>query len=132
MSVTHKELSDLMEFGRLIYTLNGEAVALDEGVVNIATPEEIQYVDLDADGGAPDPIAPDGWEYLTGFTGQYSYNGNTMHPSEFIGGRLADHILSNPGYYVAVEIDALDWSIEGTTDIHAEPIGWGILHYIGS
>lgn len=43
-----------------------------------------------------------GWSLLKGFTAQYLYSGALMHPSEFVGGRLAVHILRNPGYYCAV------------------------------
>lgn len=43
------------------------------------------------------------WELLTGFTGQYgSKSGAGMHSSEFIGGRLAWHLLDTPGVYVAL------------------------------
>ncbi len=45
-----------------------------------------------------------GWTLESGWTGQYSYNGPCMHPSEFIGGALAEHILATPGYWVAVVI----------------------------
>ncbi len=45
---------------------------------------------------------PDGWELLTGWTGQYGYNGPHMHSSEFIGGGLEAHIRETPGVYVAV------------------------------
>lgn len=46
-----------------------------------------------------------GWELLRGWTGQYGYNGPVMHPSEYVGGKLARHILETPGYYVAVAVD---------------------------
>lgn len=42
------------------------------------------------------------WTLLSGFTGQYGYNGPTMHTSEYIGGGLERHILSHPGCYVAI------------------------------
>lgn len=60
-----------------------------------------------------------GWEVLRGFTGQYSYNGVVMHPSEFIGGYLEDHILDHPGLYVAVVVE---------TDDDDEPAGWAVLY----
>ena len=61
-----------------------------------------------------------GWEVLTGWTGQYGYNGPIMHESEFIGGKLADHIRETPGVYVrlAVEITPPD------EDSESESIGW--------
>lgn len=56
------------------------------------------------------------WELLSGFTGQYGYNGPMMHPSEYIGGALAKHILSTPGVYCAV------------ADPDGE--GWYVAHYL--
>lgn len=47
---------------------------------------------------------PEGWSLLEGFTGQYSYNGPVMHPSEFIGGGLERHIRETPGHYVAITV----------------------------
>lgn len=35
-----------------------------------------------------------GWELETGWTGQYSYHGPCMHPSEYVGGALAQHVLT--------------------------------------
>mgnify|MGYP006958837834 CR=1 FL=1 len=42
------------------------------------------------------------WSLLDGYSGQSGYSGPIMHASEYIGGRLADDILSQPGYYVAL------------------------------
>lgn len=47
------------------------------------------------------------WEALTGYTSQHGYRGAVMHSSEFLGGRLADDILSTPGVYVVVTVDVL-------------------------
>lgn len=48
-----------------------------------------------------------GWTAETGWTGQHgNHKGNpVMHVSEFIGGSLAEHILSTPGYWVACAVD---------------------------
>jgi hypothetical protein len=75
------------------------------------------------------------WEFFsTGYTGQYGYRGPIMHNSEFIGGRLADDILSTPGVYAAV---VADWSCGEDSDDcedsgcdHAE--GWAVVRLIGS
>lgn len=64
-------------------------------------------------------IISDEWEALTGFTGQYSYNGAVMHASEYLGGGLARHVLDNPGTYVVVAVEVLD--------DHDHPAGWAIL-----
>jgi hypothetical protein len=63
-------------------------------------------------------VRSEGWEPQTGWTGQYSYHGPVMHPSEFIGGPLADHIAETPGLWVAVEVTCDD----------GESAGWAILH----
>jgi hypothetical protein len=47
-----------------------------------------------------------GWTVEFGWSGQNSgkYNGPVMHVSEFIGGSLAEHILTTPGYWVACAV----------------------------
>lgn len=47
-----------------------------------------------------------------------------MHASEFIGGDLERHILSNPGLYVAVVVDGL--RTEETDD--DDNIGWAVAY----
>lgn len=49
-----------------------------------------------------------GWELLTGWSGQWGYHGPEMHPSEYIGGDLAAHILATPGYWVTVAVSYPD------------------------
>ncbi len=63
-----------------------------------------------------------GWHALNGYSGQDRYAGPIMHPSEYIGGRMADDILSTPGTYVAVVVTDLD-------DDEGEPYGWAVLRY---
>lgn len=55
----------------------------------------------DLTGGAIEGL-PDGWQLLTGFSGQWAYRGPDFHTSEYIGGGLARHILETPGDYVAL------------------------------
>lgn len=60
-----------------------------------------------------------GWDGLmTGWTGQYGYNGCCMHRSEFVGGALEEWILENPGLYCVVAIYELD----------GEPESWAIAY----
>lgn len=67
------------------------------------------------------------WEtWSQGYTGQDSYNGPVMHNSEFLGGRMAQDLLDEPGVYV---LTAAEWSPDeddenGDTDLYAE--GWVI------
>ena len=85
------------------------------------------YVGTDSDGQISDGHESDmisdlnrqGWSVETGWSGQYSYSGPIMHPSEFIGRYMADHILDNPGFWVACEVTTLDTE---------EPAGWVLLH----
>jgi hypothetical protein len=84
------------------------------------------YVDTDEDGqilGAHEQemiesVKCQGWELLSGWTGQYCYHGPIMHPSEFVGGRLAKHILETPGLYCAVSVE--------TNDNDELPAGWAV------
>jgi hypothetical protein len=69
-------------------------------------------------------IMGEGWEALTGYTGQYAYNGAVMHQSEYIGGGLADDILNTPGTYVVVVVNVL------TLDEDEEPAGWAVLRHV--
>lgn len=62
------------------------------------------------------------WVPETGWTGQYGYNGSVMHDSEFVGGRIADHVLSTPGYWKAVPADHY------APDEDAVSEGWVLLH----
>lgn len=48
-------------------------------------------------------IWSDEWEAITGYSGQHGYSGPCMHPSEFLGGRMAGDVLDTPGVYVLVE-----------------------------
>lgn len=47
-----------------------------------------------------------GWELETGWTGQQGDHRNNplLHPSEYIGGRLEEHIRETPGLWVAVPV----------------------------
>lgn len=52
-----------------------------------------------------------GWETITdGMSGQYSYNGPIMHPSEYIGRRIGEELLrlaeDGPVTFVAVVVES--------------------------
>jgi hypothetical protein len=123
----YKELDELMDFGRTIHVH-------EDGSVTTDGPDcgEVLVLDIDGDGGADDPTPYDvqmylgrGWSLLSGFTGQYGYNGPIMHSSEFIGGRLADYILTVPGYYCNVVVDAYPIS----EDAESENVGWAVAYH---
>lgn len=56
------------------------------------------------------------WEAISGYSGQYSYNGPVMHESEYLGGAIEQHILDNPGIYAITEATY-------TTDADGNEIG---------
>lgn len=69
-------------------------------------------------------ILSDDWEaFSAGYTGQWGYNGPVMHQSEFIGGALADDILSSPGMYVVCTVEVLP----SDDDPEPLPAGWIVL-----
>lgn len=106
-------LDRVMEFDHVIRVHeNGEVT---DDVAAVWAPE---VYDNSEDGGPEDVhVSPDAWRLLSGFTGQWGYGGPVMHPSEFIGGALAEHILETPGYWVAVIVKDADGDI-----------GWAVAH----
>ena len=63
------------------------------------------------------------WSALTGYTGQYGYNGAVLHASEYFGGGLARDVLATPGTYVVVVVSVLP----DDDDPEPEPAGWTVL-----
>jgi hypothetical protein len=61
-----------------------------------------------------------GWTLESGWTAQYGYRGVVMHPSEYIGGALADHIRATPGLWVAITVE--------TDDGSEDSAGWAIAY----
>lgn len=95
-----------MEMDHVIY-VDGDGLVSDARDVHAP---EVNTDHLDDDAGSVlkeheatmvEDVRRQGWELESGWTGQYSYNGVGMHASEFIGGGLAEHILTTPGYWVA-------------------------------
>lgn len=132
---SHRALARMMEFDHVI-TVRPHGT-LSDAVDGLATPEGV-YDYLDATGDSHDDLEVPGgdWELLTGFTGQYSYHGPVMHPSEIIAGNLADHILNNPGHYVALIVtgihaddcacDSDEYHGEDSTD--SDIYGWAVAY----
>lgn len=109
-----RTLSDVMEFEHVI------RVHADG---TITEPSGISAPDVYWSNGTHD-VQGNGWSLMNGYSGQYNYSGPVMHDSEFIGGRMADDILSTPGYYVAVIVYDLDNAIENWTP----DAGWAVAH----
>lgn len=111
-----RDLNSRMEFDHVVQVLgNGSIVDRDD----LYAPE----CSDDGEGGIDFAGAKE-WEALNGYSGQDSYAGPIMHPSEFIGGALERDILGEPGVYVAVVVTDLD--AEGGVD---DAAGWAVLRY---
>lgn len=111
-------LDDLVEFN-VPFTIDEQACFTTPFIIK--APETARLSDHVS--GPADDIELDapGWTPLVGFTGQYSYHGAIMHPSEYLGGGLAQHILEHPGTYVVLEVIDPD-------DLEAV-VGWTILEH---
>lgn len=71
-----------------------------------------------------DIFISDGWTaWSHGYTGQWGYSGPVMHDSEYLGGRLAEDILSTPGEYCLMPVTYLGYL--GWEDSQDE--GWIVL-----
>lgn len=112
--IDRDNLNHVMEFDHVIRV--HEDGTVDTTVEGVHAPE-LYDEELDTSTG---------WRFFsTGYSGQDSYNGPIMHASEFIGGRLADDILSTPGLFVAVVSYLLDLDDE---DDELDVTGWAVLH----
>ena len=125
-----KPLNEIMEFDHIIRV--NEDLTIDENL-DMSVSDVGSYFDLAVDEDGNDIFEMSaGWTLLTGFTGQYGYNGPVMHPSEFIGGGLERHIRETPGYYVALVVNALedhcDYCAECESQIADTPAGWAIAY----
>jgi hypothetical protein len=111
------DLNDVMQFDHVI------EVREDGSIVDR---DDLSAPECYADGVGIDYAGARGWEALNGYSGQSGYAGPIMHPSEYIGGRLADDIIATPGVYVAVVVNDLDALAD---DGDGEPAGWAVLRY---
>ena len=110
-----KALQDIAEFDHPFIVTDAGTV---EDAAGVYAPEVFNSEDTDIE------IMGNGWEALTGYTGQYGYYGAVMHASEFIGGGLADDILVTPGIYVVVVVNVLS-DYDG-----AAAAGWAVLRQV--
>jgi hypothetical protein len=124
-------MNDRMEFDHPVRVEADGSVT--ESVPGVYAPESV--IDTDEDGQILaddeaawlDSLRRQGWEPLNGYSGQYLYSGPIMHPSEYIGGRLEDDILAEPGVYVVVSVECLGPDEDSDPE---EPAGWAVLRQI--
>lgn len=114
--VDRENLNDVMEFDHVIRVHENGSVTDDEP--NIWAPDV-------AFAGGKIEMDPT-WKLMDGYSGQYAYSGPAMHDSEYIGGRLADDILSTPGVYAAVVIMDHDNATEDETP----DAGWAVARLV--
>lgn len=145
-------LDSLMEIDHVI-RVDGDGLVYNDaqGVyapeINVDTDDDGQILKEHEDAFRTS-MEEQGWTVEYGWSGQNSgrYNGPFMHTSEFIGGGLAEHILSTPGYWVAcaVDVDSEECPNDSPTcklsdpcvlcydgtgeDREQEPAGWVVLH----
>ena len=105
----------------------GVVVSADGTTRPIVPADELPYLEVwcDCDGTSHGEPVAEGYELLTGWTGQYGYNGAAMHSSEYIGGALARHILETPGYWQAAAVYPL---CDHGSDHDCEPESWAIAY----
>lgn len=109
-------LSRVMEFDHVIAVGAGGQVY--EGIQHKHAP--------DAFNADPYSNNLEGWELLSGYTGQHGYDGPWMHDSETISGRMVDDVLDRPGYYTAIYASYPDEDEPETGQTYEE--GWAIAY----
>lgn len=142
-----QSLNDMMSEASVIRVMPDGEIIYDRTVyapdVYVTTDDDGQIMD-DDDKAMIDMVKSAGWEMLNGFSGQYLYAGPIMHPSEYIGGGMEEHIRTNPGYYASVIVTTLglgcvndddqcdpdspcDACTEAKRERNGEDAGWAVV-----
>ena len=106
-----RELNDLMDFDHVIRVHKDGAITEPRDVY---APELLMGVDADGqilnahEAGYIADAKRQGWSLERGWTGQYSYSGVVMHPSEYVGKSMEDHIRETPGLWVVIVVQCED------------------------
>jgi hypothetical protein len=130
LKVTADNLNQVMEFDHVVEVHADGSVTDSEESPYF----ELSYYLTDPETGLWEfqSSIPEGWELMTGYTGQYGYNGPCMHASEYIGGRMARDILETPGLYVALIVESdCGYTEEHCNDedgCQCEPEGWAVAY----
>lgn len=129
-------LNDLMHFDHVIrINENGAAEEPAETVyapeVNVECAEDdAGSITAEAEAEMIRSVEEQGWELMTGYSGQYLYHGPIMHQSEYVGGQMEADIRSTPGLYVVVEPTGLYATEEQQERNDSEPIGWVVARKV--
>jgi hypothetical protein len=133
------DLNSIMEFDHVV-CVRDDGTVTDRGTTGVYAPEiTCEYDGPFAEGQITDEhdqamiesVKAQGWDVLTGWSGQYGYSGPIMHASEFIGGALADHIRATPGYWVACTVELHPKEDDPEYDDgngESEAAGWVLAH----
>lgn len=123
-------LNEAMEFDHVIRVfVDGTFSDAEKGVyapevaVEIAEDDAGSVTD-EAEAAMIAMVERQGWQLMTGYTGQCGYNGPLMHASEFVGGGMERDILAESGLYVVVEPTGLYQSEEQEERDGGRPVGW--------
>lgn len=124
IETTRDTLNDVMEFDRVIeVTASGTVYTVDMELRKYWAPEVTIDSEADLNSINKPFVSGDGWTLLSGSSQQYG--GSVMHPSEYVGGKLADHILSTPGLWVVVTVSDTASNLDPADD---DLVGWAIAH----
>jgi hypothetical protein len=125
-------LDSMMQVDKVIHIDADEYVC--ENLRGVPAPEV--YVECDTEGNvissasvwAQSRAREQGWSLLTGWSEYYLLGARfLMHPTEYISGGLAEHILSNPGYYCTVLVTD-DSGEAGWSDGKNHVKGWAVAY----
>jgi hypothetical protein len=120
------DLNDIMEFEHVIRVDENGDVHEDVPSTRETWAPELYHEDVHPGDDLRTAVAPAGWEFLNGYSGQDRYPGPIMHSSEYIGGALERDILAEPGIYVAVVVECYPED----EDDYPEPSGWAVLRKV--
>lgn len=125
-------LNDQMQFDHVIRITEDGTVEDAPGeyapeVVVECAEDDCGSITREAEAAMIAHVEAQGWELMTGYTGQYSYSGPIMHNSEFVGGRMETDIRETPGLYVVVEPTGIYATEERDS---SEAIGWVVARKV--
>lgn len=124
--MSERKLNDIMQFDHVIRVKNGEITdASGVHAPEVLFGSEDGQILAMHERHVQEDLTRIGWALEIGWSGQHNYSGPIMHPSEYIGGALADYIRETDGYWVAVSAEM--WPYEEDND-SPEPAGWLLLH----